>query len=113
MARGRFTLHMAEVETGIVLNAHGERWATGDPPYRLAHDSREAALAAKDDILKKFPFAEVWLTDSEGGEPERFLDEEAFNRYFSAMQTWRTWCHSSWLRRLLTPEPINPRAPVK
>jgi hypothetical protein len=106
----RFELIMAEVETGIILDAQGQRAHNGDRPFRPRFATREAALKFKDDLLSQFPYAEVRLYDLFGNMPsECFTDEAGFERYSTEMATWRKWRYSFWLFRLLTAEPPNPR----
>jgi hypothetical protein len=109
----RFELLLVEIETGIVLDAQGGYWRRCFAPFRPVYASREEALAAKKELLRRFPFAEVVPTDRAGVHaPERFMDDAAFARYSTAMTSWRKWRHGLWLRRLFTPEPVNPRAQV-
>lgn len=68
---------------------------------------REARRAA---LLRRFPFAEVWVTDGADEQAsERFVDEQALGAYLEAMRIWRTWRAGSWLHRLVQREPRNPR----
>ncbi|MDO9018052.1 MAG: hypothetical protein Q8S73_06220 [Deltaproteobacteria bacterium] len=109
MDKGRYTLLVAEVETVIVLDSRGKR-CSGAVPFQPAFDTREAAMALKDELLRTFPFAEVSLTDTAGEhETELFTDEAAFVGYAATMATWRKWAYGSWLRRLFKTEPPNPR----
>ena len=81
----RFTLRLAEVETGIVLDSRGER-CLGTSSFRPTFATQEAALEAKDLLLQRFPFAEVWLLDGAAEhEPERFVDEVRFKIFFHAL----------------------------
>ncbi len=109
----RFELTLAEVATGVVLNARGEPLSRGTPPFQPTFATRDAALATKDDLLRRFPFAEVWLRDRAGEhEPERFIDEAGFAEDRAVMVAWCKW-RASWFRRLLRPEPPNPRRTSK
>lgn len=64
MEQARFRIVLAEMATGIVLNQEGERWSKGQPFYEPSFETEAEALALKDELLKMFPWAEVWVRDS-------------------------------------------------
>jgi len=67
MATTAYRIVLAELATGVVLNPDGSRHlSTSGPTWEPAFESLDEALAAKDDLLARFPFAEV---NVRGGPP--------------------------------------------
>jgi hypothetical protein len=105
----RFGLSLMEVETGILLDSAGGYAASDRTRFAPSFATRRDALLEKDALLSRFPFAEVVITDALGeSQPERFADEAGFTEYLAQMKKWRRWS-SSWIRRIFTREPPNPR----
>jgi hypothetical protein len=105
----RFSLLLVEVETGILLDSGGGYAACDRTRFAPSFATRQAALLEKDALLSRFPFAEVIITDAlRESQPEHFVNEAGFTDYLAQMKTWRRWS-SSWMRRLFTRRPPNPR----
>jgi hypothetical protein len=105
-----FSLVLAEAETGIVLTSEGARHVSGQMTFTPAFARWEDAIREKDNLLQRFPFAEVVIRDATGErQPRRFVDELAFSQYLVRMTAWRRWHDASWVRRLFTRQPTNPR----
>jgi hypothetical protein len=83
----RYTLLLVEVETGIVLDSRGNR-CSGAVPFRPTFATREAAIAAKDDLLRAFPFAEVSLTDTVGEHDAELFSTTTAEGPAAPSQTW-------------------------
>ena len=106
----RFLIYLAEVETGILLDERGGHGTQHNPALRRRFATQLEALEAKDELLRRFPFAEVWIQDlASEEEAERYVDEAGFKVYATAMAAWRKWLYGSKHYRLMTPEPPNPR----
>lgn len=105
----RYRVSLAEVDTGIVLREDGTRFAGGETTWEHAFESRAKALAAKDALLARFPFAEVWIRDDDDPKSaERFVDDEAYARFVRARDAWTRWRLTFPLLRLFRRRPPNP-----
>jgi hypothetical protein len=99
------SLTFADAETGKVLDESGA-WADANCQFRPRFDSREGAEAFMTSYLEKHPHAECWIRCDGDAEGLRVVSPK-FEEYYRDKTRWSRWRMSSWIRRLLTPEPVG------
>jgi hypothetical protein len=108
---GPFQIILAEAETGIVLDPAGARVTRPGAAYLRELPTWDEAVAEKDALLRRYPFAEVCITDlSARRSPARFVDEVHLPKYLAAQDLWNRWRYASPLRRLFMRKPPDPRS---
>lgn len=101
-------LTLCEVLTGIVLRSDGHRAdSTRDDAYTPQFDRYEDAVAEKDRLLGCFPHVEVWIQSPKQA-PERFVDQERVDAWWTLRDRYLRWCHSSWFARRRAKRPPRP-----
>ena len=94
-----YRIILCEWETGIVLDADGSRHhRTTGPHWEQRFESLDDALRSKDELLAKFPHAEVEILGPAGFEPLRFEPSREEKARFLASRPlpkrrfqWRFW----------------------
>jgi hypothetical protein len=81
----RFRVVLCEADTGVVLAEDGTRHVAGRPRFEPGFDTLDRALQCKDRLLARFPFAEVWIVDSEdAARATRHFDRAGYARFAAA-----------------------------
>jgi hypothetical protein len=99
------SLIFADAETGKGLD-DGGAWADAGCQFRPRFVSREDAEAFMTAYLEKHPHAECWISCDGDAEGLRVVSPK-FEEYYREKTRWTRWRMSSWIRRLLTPDPIG------
>ncbi|MFT3765132.1 MAG: hypothetical protein QM820_06400 [Minicystis sp.] len=107
----RFRIHLAEAETGIVLDLAGARIIEPGAEAYIDCSTWKEALEKKDALLRAYPFAEAWIHDISGQQSaSRFVDEAGLAKYLAASARWNQWRYANPIRRLFMRKPPNPRS---